>query len=94
MPNHRFAPVRKTSFRVRATVVGGMLRAARKAAEADRCVVAEMLWRLSGLGAVGASASSPGRYKRALDITGTAAGTASAIIECHARARSSKESTS
>jgi hypothetical protein len=75
-------------------VATGMLRAAQKAAETDRCAVAEVLWRLSGFGAVAVSASSPVRYKKALDITGTAAGAASAVTACHARARAPKETTS
>jgi hypothetical protein len=94
MFGRRFTPVRKTSFRTRAVVANATLRAAQKAAEADRCAAAELLWGLAGLGAVNASASSPGRFKRALDVTGTAAGAASAIVDCHARARSPKESTS
>jgi hypothetical protein len=94
MFNRRFVPARKRPFRVREMVATGMLRAAQKAAEADRCVVAEMLWHLSGFGAVGAAATTPGRHKKALDITGTAAAAAGAIAECQARARLPKESTS
>jgi hypothetical protein len=86
MFNRRFVPARKPPFRVRAMVATGMLRAAQKAAEADRCAVAELLWRVSAFGSVGAAAASPGRYKKALGVTGTAAGAASAILECHARA--------
>jgi hypothetical protein len=86
----RFTPARKRPFRVRAMVASGMLRAARRTAEADRCAVAEGLFALAGFGSIGASASSPGRFKKALDVTGTAAGAASAIIDCQARARASK----
>ena len=94
MFNRPFAPARKRSFRVSAMVAQGMLRAARKAAENGKCVVAQGLFALSGFGSVGPSASTPRRYLKALSVGETAAGVASAIVDCHARARSPKESTS
>jgi len=81
----RSGPVRKSSFRARALLAQGTLRAAKRAAENGQCAVAELLLAFSNFGAVGSGASSPRRVLKALDVGVSAADAAAAILACRAR---------
>jgi hypothetical protein len=80
---------RKLPAGVQAKLARAALRAARTAAENDRCGVAELLFGFGGgdLGAASARARSKGAVLKVFDAGMEGADAAKAIIECRQRDR-------
>ena len=90
-------PARKLSFSSRVGVARGLLRAARSAAERDKCAVAELLLAYATPDLQGATKQVHGRVRSAikvLDAGQEAADTINALLDCQARARAKVKGTS
>jgi len=88
-------PARKPSFSTRVGVTRGLLRAARSAAERNKCAVAELLLAYAAPDLHGATTQVNGRTRsaiRVLDASREALDAVQAVAECNSRARSAKES--